>query len=103
MTAANDENVPQPLFELGDVVGTPGALRLLEAAGIEPSSLLQRHQYGDWSESPADDQFQNLLAVRDGARIFTSYRVGSGESAPRVWLITEADRSSTCLLRPGDY
>ena len=36
-----------PLFSLGQVVATPGAIALMEAARIDPAQLLQRHQSGD--------------------------------------------------------
>jgi hypothetical protein len=29
--------------------------------------------------------------------------VGSEANGERVWVITEADRSSTCLLLPSEY
>ena len=33
----------------------------------------------------------------------SSYKVGFGMSATKVWVITEADRASTCLLLPEEY
>lgn len=103
MTAANDELFPPPLFELGDVVATPGALRLLEQSGIELVTRVQRHVLGDWSEMAVDDPFQNLLAVEDELRVLSSYRVGREEDSSRIWVITEADRSSNCVIPPEGY
>ena len=37
-----------PLFDLGRVVSTPGALALLVSAGENPTRLLERHRSGDW-------------------------------------------------------
>jgi len=37
-----------PLFELGQVVGTPGASQALTEAGQLPAGLLARHVTGDW-------------------------------------------------------
>ena len=42
----------------------------------------------------------NDAAVTDGSRIFSSYRTSAGT---KLWVITEADRSSTCILLPEDY
>jgi hypothetical protein len=89
------------LFPLGRIVATPGALAVLATAGRDPAELLCRHQRGDWGEVPAEDARENKLSVRNGFRILSSYRVGNQEAV--VWIITEADRSSTCLLLPEEY
>ncbi len=90
-----------PLFSLGQVVATPAALTLLSAAGENPVELLARHQGGDWGVvSPADAK-ENDFSVKHGFRILSSYAVGPADE--RVWIITEADRSSTCILLPGEY
>ncbi len=88
------------LFELGRIVATPGALEVLEQAGLSPASLLQRHASGDWGEVPPADARENRLSVKRGFRLLSSYPLGDGR---KVWIITEADRSSTCLLLPEEY
>jgi hypothetical protein len=90
-----------PLFPLGRIVATPGALALLVATGADPVELLSRHQRGDWGEVCPEDAHENELSVREGYRILGSYRVGEDDA--KVWLITEADRSSTCILLPSEY
>lgn len=87
------------LFSLGRLVATPGALALLADAGENPAALLDRHQSGDWSEIPPEDAKENELSIREGFRVVSSYPVGSG----RVWIITEWDRSATCILLPEEY
>ncbi len=82
-------------------MATPGALNLLVVAGQDPRKLLERHQSGDWGDVPPEDARENRRSVRHGWRILSSYQVGS--SASRIWIITEADRSSTCLLLPNEY
>ena len=89
------------LFPLGSIVATPGALALLADAGVNPAELLQRHRRGDWGEVPDEDALENELSVGRGFRILSSYRVGT--DGTRIWVITEADRSSTCLLLPEEY
>ncbi len=86
------------LFPLGRIVATPGALEVL--APEEPLVLLQRHQSGDWGDVPPGDARENRFSVKHGYRILSSYETASGE---KVWIITEADRSSTCILLPSEY
>jgi hypothetical protein len=88
-----------PLFPLGRVVATPGAIVLMEVARIDPGQLLQRHQSGDWGDLDADDQRQNDDAVQRWLRILSAY----GTPPDRLWVITEADRSVTTILRPDEY
>jgi hypothetical protein len=88
-------------FELGAVVATPAALEALGEAEVSPSSLLARHASGDWGVVPAEDARENEMSVQWGYRVLSSYPVG--EDNGRVWIITEADRSSTCILLPKEY
>ena len=62
-------------------------------------SLIDRHAAGDWGDLDAEDVAANVHAVQHDLRVFSSYEVGDG----KVWCITEADRSSTCLLLPSEY
>lgn len=86
-------------FELGRVVATPGALEALEETGTDALDLLQRHQSGDWGDVPPADARENQRSLKHGLRVLSSYPVGGG----KVWVITEADRSSTCVLLPSEY
>ena len=88
-------------FPLGQLVATPGALELLGELEISPSYLLERHMSGDWGLVPKEDARENELSVQHGYRIISSYPVG--DDGDRIWIITEADRSSTCILRPEEY
>lgn len=88
-----------PRFALGQVVATPAVLEHLERNGINASEYLNRHVRGDWGEVPPDDAAENEFAVTRRLRLLSSYTI-AGE---RVWIITEADRSSTCLLYPSEY
>lgn len=74
-------------------------LALLAKADENLADLVQRHQSGDWGEVPLEDAMENDLSVREGFRIMSSYAVGT----ERIWIITEAYRSSTCILLPEDY
>jgi hypothetical protein len=87
------------LFDLGRVVATPGALEILEEAGIDPSELLARHQGGDWGVIPACDARENERSVKHGWRLLSSYPLGDG----KVWILTEATREVTTILLPSEY
>lgn len=90
----------RPLFALGQVVATPGALAALEAAGQAPHELLMRHVSGDFGDLVEEDLQANRRALEEGTRIFSAYNLSDGT---RLWLITEADRSVTTFLRPDEY
>jgi len=90
----------RPLFPLGQCVATPGALAALEEAGQTPADFLARHQGGDWGDIHPDDKGANEQALRDDARIFSVYVTSRGA---KLWVITEADRASTCILLPDEY
>lgn len=106
LVASDDQNqtvvaLPvTPLFPLGDVVSTPGALEAMKAANVSPLALLHRHLRGDWGNLDKHDKQLNDLAVKDDSRILSAYDIAEGQ---RIWLITEADRSSTCFLFPSEY
>jgi hypothetical protein len=87
------------LFPLGQVVATRGAIALLEAARIDPAQLLRRHQSGDSGELDEQDRRENDYAFQRWLRIFSAYR----QPPDRLWIITEADRSVTTILRPDEY
>ena len=72
----------------------------MESLDVMPSDLLRRHVTGDWGDVCLEDAAENNLAVQVGdLRILSSY--GTGEE--RLWVIAEADRSATTILRPEDY
>lgn len=89
-----------PRFPLGQVVTTPGAKDALIAIGKDPTELLDRHASGDWGDLSPDDKAANDVALVDGSRILSAYNVTPDLT---VWIITEADRSSTCFLLPEEY
>ena len=93
-------NKKQPLFDLGQVVSTPGALDALEAANQHPVEFIARHVSGDWGELPPEDVKENEFSVKHGYRILSAYTLKTGV---KIWIITEADRSVTTFLLPEEY
>ncbi|WP_335340354.1 hypothetical protein [Collimonas pratensis] len=93
--------IGEPLFALGEVVATPGAVNLLDRLGINGSVYVRRHQCGDWGVVCAEDAAENARGVTDSNRILSEYRLGARRE--RLWIITEHDRSVTTLLLPDEY
>ena len=86
-------------FPLGHVVATPGALGLVRAHGLDVVGLLQRHRSGDWGDVCAEDADANERALDAGTRLLSAYDTPGG----RLWILTEADQSSTRVLLPSEY
>ena len=94
------ENIPEPLFKLGQIVGTPGALEELQEAEQNPLELIFRHVTGDWGDLTEEDKQENEFSLQRELRIFSAYELVTGK---KIWVITEHDRSVTTILRPEDY
>jgi len=101
-------------FPLGQIVATPGALELLQETGFSAAALISRHVHGDWGDLCEEDRAENEFAVSRRLRILSCYRLVDAarlaatptekrSSLPTLWIISEADRSVTTLLRPSDY
>jgi hypothetical protein len=88
-------------FPLGQIVSTPGALNALGVAGVKPHELISRHASGDWGDLCEDDRRENELALEEGFRLLSAYRLP--RTGVKLWVITEADRSVTTLLLPDEY
>lgn len=87
-------------FSPGSVFITPGAQEQFTASGDDPLAYLVRHIAGDWGELSPEDIAENELSVREGFRILSAYTLSTGV---KFWVITEADRTSTCFLLPEEY
>jgi hypothetical protein len=99
MTGREVRHMKRALFAVGQIVATPGALRLIAHSEIDPWELLDRHVTGDWGDLSDEDKKENDYSVRRSLRILSAY--GTGES--KLWIITEGDRSATTILRPDEY
>lgn len=96
--------VTEHKFELGQLVFTRGVNDLVaDDAEFAKFVLarLRRHAIGDWGDMCPEDKAENELALKVGyLRIFSAYEA---EGLPKIWVITEADRSATTVLFPGEY
>jgi hypothetical protein len=91
--------VAKPLFPLGKLLATRGALDLLDRSGVDAVELLYRHQRGDWGDVPPEDAEMNKFALLHSLRIVSSYQVSAKE---KVVVITEADHVATTILRAAE-
>jgi len=94
------------LFNLGQIVATPGALA--ECSPEHLSTCITRHVHGDWGVLCADDKQSNVDALSEGLRILSAYPINpalpcAGHGDNCLWIITEADRSVTTCLLPSEY
>ena len=95
--------IRRSLFPLGAVFVTPGALSEARRLNDELGNYVKRHHHGDWGEMSDEDRMANDLAVQDGSRIFSAYRMNDNET--RLWVITDAEvmpgiRLTTTVLLP---
>lgn len=91
------------LFKTGQLVWTCGVNdRVADDKDFTKFVLasLKRHIQGDWGELCKEDKQENELALKENFRLFSAYEQ---EGLPKIWIITEADRSSTTILFPDEY
>lgn len=98
----------KPLFLLGKVYSTAGVGASSSLNSKFKTFLfnsLRRHAKGDWGDCCEDDKQSNDRAVKNGSRVFSVYHIPSniGVEMEAIWIITEADRSSTTILFPSEY
>ena len=90
-------------FNLGRLLMTRGVNDLVaenEAFAKFMTESLARHRKGDWGDLPEEDRSENELSLKAGCRLLSAYE--SGE-LPKIWIITERDRSATTILFPDEY
>ncbi len=90
-------------FNPGQLVVTRGVNDLIaekEDFAKHVHLSLQRHLAGDWGDVSDEDRVANELALQEGDRLFSVYKK---EGLPKIWVITEWDRSVTTTLFPEEY
>jgi len=90
-------------FNPGQLVVTRGVNDLIatnEEFAKHVHLSLKRHLAGDWGELCDEDRVTNEFALQHGERLFSVY---TKEGLPKIWVITEWDRSVTTTLFPDEY
>jgi len=76
----------KPLFKLGRIVVTPGAIAYAKQHSSNFDEILYRHEHGDGGTLDPEDVQSNQDAIERGdSRVFSCYNVGPD----RLWIITE--------------
>ena len=89
-------------FPLGRIVWTRG---VNDRVAVDTSfakfvvNSLKRHANGDWGELSPEDKRENNFSLDKELRLLSSYQ----RDNMKVWIITEADRSTTTILFPEEY
>lgn len=91
-------------FKIGQLVATCGV-----AAKMNDNQMFyewvrdcyKRYRNNDWGDLCGEDKASNDDAVKNGGRVFASYKYPpTGE---KMYVIAEADRSVTTLLFADEY
>jgi hypothetical protein len=89
-------------FSLGKLHVTPAAMSALARTGTDPTTLLDRHQHGDWGHVDIDEAMANNDAVISGALIHSIYDLDPAAELT-VWVLTAGDRRNTTITTPAEY
>ena len=90
-------------FSLGQLVMTRGVNDLVadnKEFALFVLTSLQRHARGDWGDLSEEDKKENEYSLNQRLRLFSAYE---RPPLPKIWIITEADRSLTTVLFPEEY
>jgi hypothetical protein len=90
-------------FQMGRLVTTSGVMEMAsanEAFAKFVRQSLERHARGDWGNLCEEDKRENELSLQRGFRLLSAYE---NDGVPKIWIITEADRSVTTVLFPDEY
>jgi hypothetical protein len=70
------------------------------AGKADIQAAIPRHQAGDCGDVPEEDRQQNELSPQQGFRLLATYWSAQGV---KLWIITEADRSSRTALQSENH
>ena len=90
-------------INMGRILMTRGVNDLVaedEAFAKFVTGSLTRHRSGDWGDLTDEDKQENELSLKAGYRLLSAYE---SKGLPKIWIITEADRSATTILFPDEY
>ena len=92
-----------PLFPLGQIVATPGALDASRYP-CQFLELLARHVRGDWGCIDPEDGEANSLAVIEGDRILSAYAIDPAlPRRPRSQFVQASPYSPSLRMQNRSY
>lgn len=93
------------LFDLGRMVASPKAAKVMEEHGISAMNLIDRHVHGDWGDLNDEYKAMNELAVKNGSPVLSVYEPVDGIAlcviTDRV-IDEEGHRYATVILLPEE-
>src|SRR5262249_44308668 len=97
--------IRKPLFELGQVVATPAALKAIEESGDGTGDFLTRHAFGDWGNLFDEERERNNFAVRTDGHLVSAVGRGTGVTIRAATAAADASgqRPTTTILLPGEH
>lgn len=97
-------HIISPKFDLGQLVFTRGVNdKIISDKSFNDFvwASLNRHAQADWGDMPPEDKRENERCLKSGeCRLFSAY---DRYPLPKIWIITEWDRSVTTVLFPSEY
>jgi len=87
------------LFMLGEIALTQGVNKLVNGDHSLLHPFLMKHVSGQWGDLAEEDKQANDDALKEGGRLMSAYHLPQG----KIWIVTEADRSSSTILLPSEY
>jgi hypothetical protein len=84
-----------PLFDLGRILATPGALAVLDGLEDSVTPYLARHERGDWGDLSIDEKFLIDCALTKGQQVYSVFTLQTGD---RLKFITNPMRTMTTML-----
>lgn len=68
-----------PLFTLGKLFATQGAILAAKDANDNLILYLYRHAAGDWGNLSNEDMLANAAALKEGTRLLSAYHLNDGK------------------------
>jgi len=98
-------------FSLGQTLAT---YAINEAMSSQPfnafiQNSIRRHHSKDWGDCCDEDRQVNDESLKMDMRLLSVYNIPSDlqnnnqNKEEKIWIITEADRSTTTILFPSEY
>lgn len=94
------KTIPLSLIPLAETVGVNASRSEDKNFAQFVKKSLDRYYRRDWGEMSEGDKKANDWSLNHDERIVASY--SDKENDYKIWIITEADRSVTTILFPGE-